>query len=131
MVSPLLLCIPAAFVLIYLPKVAASVAMAKQPEGYNNRNPRDQQAKLTGWGKRSIAAHQNGFEAFPPFAAGVLLAHVSGANPKHALYLAVGHLVCRMVYPLVYMADIHMLRSTVWTLGFVASLGLMLLPLFG
>jgi uncharacterized MAPEG superfamily protein len=130
-VSPLLLCIPAAFFLIYLPKIAVSVAMGKQPEGYNNRNPRDQQTKLTGWGKRALGAHLNGFESFPPFAAGVLIAHVSQANPKHALYLAVGHLACRTLYPVLYIADIHAARSVVWALGFVSTMWLMLLPLFG
>ena len=37
--------------------------------GYDNHLPRAQQAQLEGWGARSVAAHQNGFETFAPFAA--------------------------------------------------------------
>ena len=36
-----LLCLPIAYALVFAPKVPLSMAMAKQPEGYDNKTPRD------------------------------------------------------------------------------------------
>ena len=123
MTTPLL-CVGIAFLLVYLPKIPLSVAMAKSPEGYDNRHPRDQQAKLEGWGRRAAAAHANGFESFAPFAAAVLVAHVAKADVGTCSMLAVAHVVARAIYPIVYIADIHALRSAVWFAGFLATFGL-------
>ncbi len=124
-----LLCIPIAFGLVYLPKIALSVAMARQPEGYDNKHPRDQQAKLAGWGKRAGAAHANGFESFAPFGIGVLVATSTGAHPEAAAQLALGYIAARTIYPIMYLANIDKLRSLIWTAGIAATVGLMLLPL--
>lgn len=123
-----LVCIPIALAIIYLSKIPVAKAMAKQPEGYDNRHPRDQQAKLSGWGKRALAAHMNGFEAFPAFAAGVLVAHVGHADPKWSTILAVGFVVARTIYPMMYIANVDKARSGVWFLGLCCSMGLMILP---
>ena len=119
-----LLCVFIAFLLIYLPKIPLSFAMAKSRGGYDNRHPRDQQAALEGWGRRAAAAHANGFESFAPFAAAVLVAHVTKAEVQLTATLALVHVAARTVYPLVYIAGIHVLRSTVWVVGFAATVGL-------
>jgi uncharacterized MAPEG superfamily protein len=124
-----LACLPIAFVLVYLPKLPLSAAMAKQPEGYDNKSPRDQQAKLTGPGRRAHAAHLNGFESFAPFAVGVLACEITHARPGVAASLAVAHVVARAIYPILYIADQDKLRSVVWMIGFLATLGLLALPL--
>jgi uncharacterized MAPEG superfamily protein len=124
-----MLCLPIGFALVYLPKIPLSMAMARQPEGYDNASPRDQQAKLTGWGRRAAAAHANGFESFPAFAAGVLATQVTGANPKWAAIFAVTYVVMRVLYTVAYLAGIAPLRSAIWTTGFAATVGLMILPI--
>jgi uncharacterized MAPEG superfamily protein len=129
MTSIPLLCLPIAFGLVFLPKVPLSLAMARQPEGYDNRHPRDQQAKLSGWGRRAAAAHANGFESFPAFAAGVLATQVTGASPQWASIFSIAYVVARVLYAGAYLADIHMLRSAVWSIGFMATIALMLLPI--
>jgi uncharacterized MAPEG superfamily protein len=129
MISIPLLALPLGLVLVYLPKIPLSLAMAREPEGYNNNTPRDQQAKLTGWGRRAAAAHANGFESFPAFAVGALAAHVTGADPKWAAVLATTYLVARFLYALLYIGGVAPLRSLVWVTGFGATLGLMILPL--
>ncbi|CAN5898084.1 MAPEG family protein [soil metagenome] len=129
MTSIPLLCLPIAFGLVFLPKIPLSMAMARLPEGYDNRHPRDQQAKLTGWGRRAAAAHANGFESFPAFAAGVLATQVTGANPHWAAIFSIAHVVARFLYTGAYLADVHMVRSSIWTIGFVSSIALMLLPI--
>jgi uncharacterized MAPEG superfamily protein len=124
-----LLCLPLGFALVFAPKIPLSMAMAKQPEGYDNKTPRDQQARLTGWGRRAAAAHANGFESFPAFAAGVLAAHVTQSSPSWATIFAVTYVVARTIYAFAYIADIHMLRSAVWTISFACTIGLMVLPI--
>ncbi len=128
MTTPLL-CVFIAFLLIYLPKIPLSVAMGKQPEGYDNNNPRAQQAKLTGWGERARNAHANAFESFPAFAAAVFVAHLAHANEKYSAILAITYVVARTIYPLVYMANVGVVRSAVWSVGFGATCGLFALPL--
>jgi len=128
MTSIPLLCLPIAFALVYAPKVPLSMAMAQQPEGYDNAAPRDQQSRLTGWGRRAGAAHANGFESFPAFAAGVLAVQVSGANPHWAAIFSIGYVVTRVLYTFIYIAGIATLRSLVWTAGFACTLALMILP---
>ena len=130
MSSFVLTSIPIALFLVFVPKVPLAIAASKRPEGYDNAHPRDQQAKLEGWGKRAVAAHNNGWESFSMFAAGALVAQVSGANPSLAQTLCIAYLVARVLYIGIYLAGIAPLRSLVWSGGFAASVALMLLPLF-
>ncbi len=123
------LCIGLAFLLLYLSKIPVAVAM-QRTGGYDNRHPREQQARLTGWGKRALAAHQNAFEAFSPFAAGVLVAQVGGADPAWISRLAVLFIAARVLYTGLYMADLPTLRSTVWMIGALCSGSLIFLGIF-
>ena len=129
MTSVPLICLPIALALVYLPKIPLSFAMAREPEGYDNTTPRDQQAKLTGWGRRAAAAHANGFESFPAFAAGVLATQVTGASPSWAAIFAVVYVVARFFYTFAYLSNVALLRSAVWSVGFGATAGLMILPI--
>lgn len=123
------LCVLIAFLLIFLPKVPLSIAMAKQPGGYDNKRPREQQAKLEGWGARARAAHYNAFEAFPPFAAAVIVAHLGGAGSDHrATVLAVAFVVARALYVAAYLADLDYLRSAIWGIGLLCTVALFCLP---
>jgi uncharacterized MAPEG superfamily protein len=122
--------LPITVLIAYGIKVPLGMAMAKEGRGYDNKDPRAQQARLEGWGRRANSAHLNAFEAFPPFAAGVLLCHMTHTNPTWTTALAVTHTVARLIYPMLYITGIDKLRSLVWATGFFASLGLLLMPLF-
>ena len=122
-------CIGIAFFLIYVPKIPLSFAMAKQPGGYDNKDPRAQQAQLTGWGARARSAHMNGFESFPPFAAAVFVATLSHASDKWTTTFCIAYVVARTIYPFIYMANLGVLRSLVWGVGFGATAALFALPL--
>jgi uncharacterized MAPEG superfamily protein len=130
MTTPLI-CILVAFLLIFLPKFPIAIAQARLPGGYDNKDPRAQQAALTGWGARARNAHANAFESFAPFAAAVLVAHLAHADPGWSAILALVHVGARTAYPFVYLANLGMLRSAVWTVGFAATVGLFILPLVG
>ena len=125
--TTVLMCLLVAFLLNMLSKVPVAVAMSRRPGGYDNHHPRDQQAALAGWGRRALAAHQNQFEAFPAFGVGVLAALLAGATGTWLDALAVVFVVARVLYIALYIADLHLLRSMVWAVGFVATAGLYVL----
>ncbi|HKX12689.1 MAG TPA: MAPEG family protein [bacterium] len=124
------LCVALAFLLLYLTKIPLAVAMGRSRGGYDNRHPRDQQAALEGWGRRALAAHQNAFEAFAPFAAAVLVAHAAGADPVWSARLALLFIAARIVYTCLYLANQASLRSTVWMIGTLCTAGLFYLAIF-
>ncbi|MDC0676976.1 MAPEG family protein [Sorangium atrum] len=118
-------CVFISLLLIYVARLFVAKAQSQQPEGLDNHNPRDQQAKLTGVGRRALAAHQNGFEAFAPFAAGVFTAHLAGADARWSAILAVTHVAARVL--VMYLADKASARTAVWIISFAATVGLFLL----
>jgi uncharacterized MAPEG superfamily protein len=109
-------CVFLVFLITYLCKIPVGYAQHRLG-GYNNKYARDQQAKLTGWGRRALAAHLNGFEAFPAFAAAVIIAHLKGADPAMSARLAVTFVIARVLYTIFYLANLDKLRSLVWFAG--------------
>ncbi len=123
------LCVGIAFLLIYVPRVFVARAQARCPEGYDNLNPRAQQAQLDERGARARAAHANAFESFAPFAAAVIIAHLGKADPQLTTVFALIHVGARAVYPFLYIAGKGSLRSLIWMIGFAATGALFTLPL--
>lgn len=122
------LCVALALGLIYVPRIFVAAAQARMPEGFDNKHPRDQQARLTGWGKRAAGAHANAFEAFAPFAAAVLVAHAAGADAGWSAILAVSFVALRAAYTALYIANVDRARSLAWLLGLGCVVGLFVLP---
>lgn len=120
-------CVFISAVLIFVARIPVAKAM-KEQGGYNNHLPRAQQAQLTGFGARALAAHQNSFEAFMLFAVGVLMAHTTQTAGWLVDVLAVIFVIARVIYLLCYWADLAWQRSLVWFVGLVCSFLLMLSP---
>lgn len=114
------------FVAALLPYIWTSVAKAAG-ERYNNHDPRGWQATQSPRSLRAHAAHLNGFEAFPAFAAGVVLAQLAGVSPHLINELAVAFVVVRVLHGLFYVTDKPPLRSLMWLLGLVCALALIVL----
>lgn len=121
-------CVFISALLIYLAKAPLAKAMKDESGRYDNRHPRDQQARLKGFGARALAAHNNSFEAFPLFAAGVLMAHATQTHGSLVDVLAITFVIARVVYLFCYWGNLHWQRSLVWFVGLLCSLGLMLTP---
>lgn len=102
-------------------------AIAKFSEGgkgFTNRKPRLFQQNLEGYRARAHWAHLNSLEAFPPFAAGVLVAQFLHAAQDRIDLLAVSFIVLRLIYGALYIADKALVRSIVWALAFACVVGL-------
>jgi uncharacterized MAPEG superfamily protein len=121
-------CIFIGALLIFLAKAPVARAMQQESGVYDNHYPRSQQARLTGFGARALAAHLNSFEAFPLFAVGVLMAHVTQTHGMLVDVLAVLFVIARVLYLIFYWIDLHWQRSLAWGLGLLCSLLLMLSP---
>ncbi|WP_085640238.1 MULTISPECIES: MAPEG family protein [unclassified Pseudomonas] len=122
-------CVFISALLIYVARMPVAKAM-KEQGGYDNHQPRRQQAQLTGFGARALAAHQNSIEAFMLFAVGVLMAHTTQTAGWLIDTLAIVFVIARVVYLLCYWADLAWQRSLVWVIGLVCSLLLMISPTF-
>jgi uncharacterized MAPEG superfamily protein len=120
----ILICLLIATLMPILAKGPLSMAMSKEPGGYDNRHPREQQKKLSGFGARAMAAHENCFEALIMFTPGALAVIATGATGYLAQNLAMVFIVARMGYLLAYWFNVHTLRSVLWAVGFICSLSL-------
>jgi uncharacterized MAPEG superfamily protein len=111
-------CIPLA---IFLPLIWAGVAKSGAKD-YDNSKPREFMAKLEGRSKRADWAQQNAYEAFPPFAAGVIVAHLTGAEQLTIDLVAGLFIAFRLVHGVCYILDKAMIRSLAWFGGFGCTL---------
>lgn len=107
-------CVLAAALLPYF-----TVGIAKWDRSFDNARPREWLERREGAAKRAYWAHQNGFEAFPAFAAGVIVAHLAGVSQPLADGLAVAFVLLRIAYVVLYVGDMPSARTMVW----IAALG--------
>lgn len=112
-----------------LPVVTVAVAKWGRRD-FDNAEPRQWMEKLQGLRRRADNAHRNHFEAFPFFAAGVLVAQQLNADQDSINMLAVIFIAARIVYTLLYLANRPTMRSITWVIGYIAVIGLFLLPAF-
>jgi len=91
---------------------------------YDNHAPRAQMETLPPQRRRAHWAQLNGFEAFPPFAAAVIVAHLAGASQYWIDALAGGFVALRVLYTFFYIYDKPTLRSLAWLLGVACVVGL-------
>ena len=95
-------------------------------ERFDNSNPRDWLNAQSGFRKRANAAQHNSFEAFPFFAAAVIIAHVAGAPQGRIDLFAVVFVLARLFYIAFYVADMATLRSLAWFVGLGSVVALFL-----
>jgi uncharacterized MAPEG superfamily protein len=112
-------CVLAAALLPYV-----TIAIGKYDRKYDNRSPRDWEARLEGGQRRAVFAHYNHFEAFAPFAAAVIVAHLAGASQEWSNALAAAFIAFRIAYTWAYLADKAVLRSVLWAAGMACVIGL-------
>ena len=110
-----------------LPYVWVGIAKSRG-QRYNNRDPRGWLARQDNpLVQRAAAAQLNAFEAFAPFAAGVVMAQLAGVAAQTISALAIGFVIFRVAHGLLYLANQHGLRSLVWLGGLACALALVAL----
>ncbi len=109
-----------------LPYVWTVTAKASGGERFDNNNPRAwlarQKSPRTA---HANAAQMNAFEAFPAFAAGVILAQMAGVEHSLIALLALVFIAARILHGVFYIADRALLRSAVWFIGLASVVALL------
>ncbi len=118
-------CVLAAAVMPY-----AAVSIAKMNTTLDNNHPRDWEAQLQGRRKRAHHAHLNAFEAFPFFAAAVIIAYLLHAPQGVVDGIAVVFVAARVVYVWCYVEDKASARSLAWGVGFACNVALFFVAAF-
>jgi uncharacterized MAPEG superfamily protein len=114
-----------------LPIVCAGLAKwgmlgtPRRQGGYDNHHPRQWLARQTDWRARANAAQANSFEALPFFIGAVIIAHQLGASQLRLDVLAFLFIVLRLLYIMMYVADLATVRSVLWTLALVANIAIL------
>jgi uncharacterized MAPEG superfamily protein len=95
---------------------------------FDNSKPRDPAFYQDPIAARALGAHLNGIEAFPFFAAAVLLAQFRGGPQRLVDELAVLFLIVRIAYVFTYLGDRPTLRSILWSIGFTINVAIFFMP---
>jgi uncharacterized MAPEG superfamily protein len=90
------------------------------PQNYVDPTPRP----VPLWGKRADRAYMNAIETFAPFAALVLIAHVTGKADGMTAFWSMSFFWLRVAHAVVYWLAIPVLRTVVFVLGFVSVIGM-------
>ena len=98
--------------------------VSKWRRTYDNAAPRAGIDRLPPKQQRAYWAQLNAFEAFPLFAAAVIVAHLAGAAQHWIDGFAVAFVVFRVLYTLAYIHDRPTLRSLLWIGGLLCVIGL-------
>jgi uncharacterized MAPEG superfamily protein len=115
----------------YLVLVLLTIAPVKWLgiRSFDNAKPRDPAFYDDPLRARAWGAHQNGLEAFPFFAAAVLLAEFRDAPQNLTNELALLFVIVRLAYVLTHVGNRPTLRSILWVIGFAINAGIFFLPL--
>ncbi len=114
------LCVLIAGLLPYVCAMAAKWGF----QDFDNHNPRQWLAQQTGFRARSNAAQANSFEAFPLFAAGVVLATLAHVEPSRIDLYAMVFVAARVGFVLCYLSEKASWRSLCWLVGILSVLAL-------
>src|SRR5882672_6522460 len=107
---------------LWIPYIIAQVVTNGflEPPNYVDPTPRP----VPPWGKRADRAYLNAVECFAPFAVLVIIAHVTGKANAMTAFWAISFFWLRLAHAVVYLLAIPYVRTLVFTLGFVAVVGL-------
>ena len=103
---------------LWIPYVVAQVVTngLLGPGNYRDPTPRP----LPLWGKRTDRTYLNAWETFAPFAALVLIIHVTGKANAATAFWSMFFFWARASHAAVYLLAIPYLRTLIFTAGFVA-----------
>jgi uncharacterized MAPEG superfamily protein len=107
---------------LWIPYVVAQVTTngPLAPPDYADPTPRP----LPLWGKRADRAYINSAETFAPFAALVIAVHLAGKANAMTAFRATSFFWLRLAHAAVYLLGIPYLRTLMFTLGYVAIVGI-------
>jgi uncharacterized MAPEG superfamily protein len=76
------------------------------------------------WGRRADRAYINAVETFAPFAALVIVVHLAGKADGMTAFWSMSFFWLRLAHAVVYWLGIPYVRTVLFTLGYVAVVGM-------
>jgi uncharacterized MAPEG superfamily protein len=107
---------------LWIPYVVAQVTTNGFPTPPNYADPTPRPLPL--WGKRADRTYVNAVETFAPFAALVIAVHLAGKANAMTAFWATSYFWLRLAHAVVYLLGIPYLRTMLFTLGYVAVVGI-------
>jgi uncharacterized MAPEG superfamily protein len=107
---------------LWIPYVVAQVTTNGALKPQNYLDPTQRQLPL--WGKRADRTYINAVETFAPFAALVIAVHLAGKANAMTAFWATCFFWLRLVHAVVYLLGIPYVRTLIFTLGYVAIIGI-------
>jgi uncharacterized MAPEG superfamily protein len=98
---------------------------ARRDGGFDNQHPREWLSRQSDWRARANAAQANSFEALPFFIGAVIIAHQLGASQIRLDVLAFLFVVLRLLYIMMYVANMATARSLIWTVALVVNIAIL------
>jgi len=107
---------------LWIPYIACQVMTNGNltPQNYLDPTPRP----VPFWGMRANRAYVNAVESFAPFAALVIVVHLAGKANATTAFLATSFFWLRLAHAVVYLLGVPYVRTVVFTLGYVAVIGI-------
>ena len=107
---------------LWIPYVVCQVMTNGPLEPKNYADPTARPLPL--WGKRADRTYLNAVEAFAPFAALVVVAHLAGKANAMTAFWAMSFFWLRLAHAVVYLLAVPYVRTVIFTLGFICVAGI-------
>ncbi len=107
---------------LWIPYIVCQVMTNGFLKAENYKDPASRPVPL--WGQRADRAYLNAVETFAPFAALVIVAHVSGKADAMTAFWAASFFWLRLAHAVVYWLAVPFVRTAIFTLGFVSVAGI-------
>ena len=108
---------------LWIPYVICQV-MTNGPLQPNNYVAPALPRPVPAWGQRAHRTYLNAVEVFAPFAALVIVAQLTGKANATTAFLSASFFYLRLAHAIVYWAGLPYLRTILFTLAFVAEVGI-------
>lgn len=117
-------CLLIAVVIPYLLAGVGAYLRVQQLGSLDANHPRVQALELRGAAARAYAAQLNAWEALAVFGAAVFMAHFLGADAGQSATASLIFVGARVLHPVMYIADLAILRTVAFAAGFLSCLWL-------
>ena len=107
---------------LWIPYIACQVMTNGALTTSNYVDPAPRPVPL--WGRRADRTYINAVESFAPFAALVIAVHLAGKADAMTAFWAMAFFWLRLAHAVVYLFGIPYLRTVLFTLGYVAVVGI-------
>lgn len=112
------------FAAAMMPYVFTGLAKAGTGKPYDNEKPREFLESVPSFNKRAHWVQLNSFEAFPAFAAAIIIAQHLAIDQQTINIYALTFIGARVAYGICYLRNWASLRSICWMLGIACVIGL-------